>query len=419
MVDRETGKPVPNLKLSAARVSNFGGRKIYLGSAATTGPNGEFTAPNVAPGEYVIEVRPQKPQKERLLTTFTEADIAAVDLDYEHMFWPGGHGEESALPVFLTSGGNVDVGVLPVRKTSYYRVLVHMPDANCAPGERVELLEYRQDAQFAQSTNNIAEAPCGTDALIAGWAPGAYRVLLSVAGRKGENRLVASVPFTITNKNIELTASLERPIAVSGAFVPADGTRAIDLSKPSIWLDPIGGIRFADMMVPIKPGEDGKFAGVVFPVTDHRVEVSGIPPGFYVKEIRYNGAPIAGKILTLSLGAMAHTITIVVDDKPGTIAGKVMKGDLAVSGAFLVLAAWPLAANQIFLPTAQITAGPDGTFQFGSLAPGEYRIVAVADRGEYENRSPGTIQQALAAAAKIEVSANGLQNVKVELATLR
>ena len=419
VVDRETGKPIPNLRVSAARVSNFGGRKMFLGSAAATDTNGDFTVANAAPGDYVIEVRPQKPQKERLLTKFTEDDVAAVDGDFEHTFWPGGHGEEAALPVLLPSGGQINVGVLPVKKVEYYRVLAHLPIANCGPGDRVDVLEYRQDAQFAQYTNTIAQTPCGQDVLITGWAPGAYRLMLSVGGRKTGERLLASIPFVITNKNVEITASLERPIAVDGVFTLAEGANSVDLSKAAIWLDPVGGVRFADMAEPMKAGEGGKFSGIVFPVADHRVEISGVPPGGYVKEIRYNGVPIDGKVLPLNMSAMAQTIMVVVDDKPAAISGTVMKGDQAVSKPFLILARWPLARNQVFIPTAQTTAGGDGKFQFGGLAPGEYRIVAVADRGEYENRSPGTVERALASATKIEVSAGGFQNVKVEFLELR
>jgi hypothetical protein len=148
------------------------------------------------------------------------------------------------------------------------------------------------------------------------------------------------------------------------------------------------------------------------------VEVFGLGGGNYVKDIRYNGAAASANVIALQGGALAHKLTIVIDDKPGSITGVVMSGDKPVSRPAVLAEKWPPSA----LPTAsnRATARGDeaGQFQIGGLVPGEYRLMAVraADMGAWDQAAA---DRAFAAAKKIEVGPGNAVNVTLEVTEVK
>jgi hypothetical protein len=425
VVDDETGDPVPNLRLAASRRSNFAGRYLMLatagatlGTAGSANAAGEFHISKLTPGDYVVKIGPQKDQKSRILTTFTEKDIAAIDTDYATTFWPGGAGEQSALPVSLASGATVNIGRISARKIPYYRVLVHLKNLSCAPGDKVGVFEYHEDYQFARYTMDIADAPCGQDLLVTGFAPGSYRLLFAGKQKDPAVRDLASVPFVIGHENVEITASFQRPVSIDGKIIVPQETKLPDVSAMTVRLDSFGGIPFADMAMPPKLDSTGAFRVAVFPVETHRIETYGVPSGYYVKEFRYNGARIDGDMLTLQPGAIVNSLNIVLDDKPAAIAGFVTRGDKPVANPYIVVAKWPLPSGRVFIATASTTGNEKGSFQFTALAPGEYRVVAMESQSAFFARGPGVLEDALARSKKVELTDRALQTLTLELTDL-
>jgi hypothetical protein len=230
---------------------------------------------------------------------------------------------------------------------------------------------------------------------------------------------MASVPFSIADENITITAPLERGIRVEGTFIAADGAAQPDFSKLEVWLRPIGMLPFIEIVSPVKPDAKGKFFIAGFPALDSEVYVQGTGAGSYVKEIRYNGIPITGDVAPLEKSAIGYSLTIVIDDKAATIGGSVLDGDKPVGKPFAILAKWPLPEGLYRRPTGTAAGDDQGKFQFAGLAPGEYRVVALRTQDEYLNRPPGALESALAAAEKIEVGPSGLRNVNVEIGAMR
>ena len=144
VVDEETREPIPNLLLRLARASERI-RLLLDGPSATTDADGHFAATGLEPGEYAVQIRPQTAPEKRVLTQFTEKDTQTMERDYENTYWPGGHGLEMALPLTLTSGATVDVGVLRVRKVPYYRVHVRGLVSNCEDGDTMYVSGIRPD----------------------------------------------------------------------------------------------------------------------------------------------------------------------------------------------------------------------------------------------------------------------------------
>ena len=291
---------------------------------------------------------------------------------------------------------------------------MRIPAGPCAAGD--ELLVYEQ-VPFRKTT--IGRAPCAPDLLIAGFQPGAYRLLLTMIKDDAAERETASIPFVVKDENVEIMAPLERGVTVNVTAAAAEGAKAIDFSKLRVSFHPLDALPIGEIVMDKEMDASGRARFVGIPLGDQDVLVTGIAHGNYVKEIRYNGHPVVGRTVPLG-GAMAQEVTILVDDKPAAVTGAVMAGDKPVSDALVALARWPLPgatyhADTRFLASTDRT----GRFQFIDLAPGEYRVVAVRSRGEFEERMPGTLERELAAAKKIEVGPNVIQNATIELSTLR
>ena len=162
------------------------------------------------------------------------------------------------------------------------------------------------------------------------------------------------------------------------------------------------------------PASDGTFRKEGVRLVDQSVRVIGLGTGNYVKAIRYNGATVKDGLVTIQSGALAHQLTIVIDDKPGTITGVVMSGDKPVNAARVMVMKWPQPA--VLAPNGMAGARADEAGQFGvaGLVPGEYRAIAVrsADLGGW---TEAAMNRALAAAKKIEVGPANTVNVTLEV----
>ncbi len=415
VVDEETGKPITGLRVMAGRARDFAGHRLYMGIEGTTGADGQFLIPNLTPGEYVAIIRPQRQSKERVIANFSEKDLETVDQDFALSYWPGGHGQDTAAPVLMGSGATVDIGEAHVKKTPYYRVHVHVPASNCVPGDTMQVYDQAGGTGIGEITQ---QAPCGKDMLIAGFPPGEHRLILASNGGRRGTRSMASVAFVIGDENIGIIAPMAIGVTVDASFVAEDGARPPDFTKLGLALYPMEMLPFLDLAMPQAPDAAGKIRLTGVPTVPHRIMLSGLDAGHYVKEIRYNGIPIAGENLPLDKGAMSYSLAIVIDDKPAAIVGSVTTGDNPVSQPHVLLAKWPPPGDRP-LQTRAAEGDDKGKFQFAGLAPGEYRMVALRSSEEDTNRAPGTLERAMATATKIEVGPSAFQNVTLELTELR
>jgi Carboxypeptidase regulatory-like domain len=416
VVDEETGKPIAKLYLRAARMNARLGGFEPGGTPATTDSDGQFAVTGLGPGEYAMEIHPQAAQDKRVLTQ-TPKDSPTAEPDYEHTYWPGGHGEDAALPVTIGSGVTVHIGKLPVRKVPYYRVHLRIPVSNCEAGDTLLVGESFQGGR-SRWQHSLASVPCGKDLYVTGFSPGTYGLMLSNGGGPPENLATAFIPFSIVDRNLELTAPLARGVAMDGVFVAEDGTKLPDLANTKI------SLRATDQFLasmgagmPVSPTPDGKFRLEGVRPVDQIVLVYGLGTGNYVKEIRYNGAAASEDIVALESGARAHKLTIVVDDKPGTITGAVMSGGGPVSRPFVLAKKWPPQAVQTPSGMAGTRGDEAGQFRIGGLVPGEYHVIALRSVDQATNQAAA--DRALAAAKKIEVGPGNVLNVTLEVTELR
>ena len=206
-------------------------------------------------------------------------------------------------------------------------------------------------------------------------------------------------------------------MTLEGAFVPAEGAKPPDFAKLKIFLSSVDRVGYPDEPTNVAPDAEGKFRLEHVRPLGHRVFLTGLGPGSYVKEIRYNSIPLSGDLVPLDVAASAHSLRIVIDDKPGTILGAVTSGGKPVPQAIVIARKWPPNGAQNMSDWVYEKGDDNGNFQMIGLAPDEYRIIAI--RSMTPDMTAATIEQALAAGKKVEIGPGGFQNINLELTELK
>ncbi len=290
VVDFETGKPVANLHVWAIQTMYSGRQRSPWPSFqdAATGEDGRFVIQGLTPGDYVVQVRRTEMKESGLRLEFAKKDLETVEHGYQETYWPGGGDMSVAAPVPVGSGAHVSVGEIAAKKAPLYRIHGSIAAGGCAPGDKVNLTEVTQMYGVNQH-HYLDSVPCGKEFLLVGKEPGTYwlNASNSTSGHRG------FAPVTITDKNVEAAIVLGPGVAVDVKYVVAEGSRRPDFKPITLSMRPVeGAVMGADP--PKSPDADGRLRLAGMPLCDYTATFFGIPTGFYVRELRYNGSALSG-----------------------------------------------------------------------------------------------------------------------------
>jgi hypothetical protein len=420
VVDGDTEKPVPGMRALVLQHGYFRGQVRFMpGGEAVTDAEGRFAVSNLTPTDYVICLQsrirdadelkrnPAIQGEARMLTEFSEEDFKKVDQDYDVTYWPGGGDATDAIPVALGSGGQIDLGALTVNKVSKYRVRVSFIGEPCLPNERWLLsLEMPSNPMGER----IGTAACGRDVLIRGFAPGSYQLEVEGSARRGWTS------FSIDDENLAIAVPVSRGVDIDGKVRVSEGTSRPDLQSMKIWLFPF---HRALQNLPVAPDATGQFHIHRVPIRDFRLGINGVPKTHYLKEIRYNGHRLAGDTLAVDGNAHAHSIEIILGEKPAIVRGTVTDDDKPAHPAYAVLVRLSPNGSDAFSYDSGIQSletDESGRFQFAGLAPGEYRLLAVSVDDKAQLDRPNTLGRLLGDAEKLSLGESQSQDVQLKLA---
>jgi hypothetical protein len=95
-----------------------------------------------------------------------------------------------------------------------------------------------------------------------------------------------------------------------------------------------------------------------------------------VKQLRYNGALLPDMHVPVNPGTLAHRLEIVLDDKFGTLSGKV-----SGESRQLMVVLWKEGLlRELSLPVE------NGALASGPIAPGEYRVQVVTPAAAFDSK---------------------------------
>ncbi len=383
VVDAETGEPVRGIAVQPVQRSvALDGSKSWNPAVPTevsanptaeasvralvdrfqTDANGVFRFQGLRPGSYVAAVFSLEGSGAQ--TKYSPEEAKVIETEYERVYWPGGLAPDAAVPQEVGSGGIFHVGDIRLKKVPSYRVHVRISQGDCPEGESVRVSVLQRNL----APGSVGVFPCGSDALLRGFEPGAY-TLYAVSDWQGERDNVeaavwATAPFAITKENAEVTLEPRHGVVLKGRIVAGDGIKEAPTRIP-LTVRPgeiVEGSRPA-MEEFIEWGENGDFRVAVGSGPQTLFGGRRVLGDMYVGKVFYNGSAARDLTFDAQPGESQH-LELVVENKFGFLEGSVER----FAGGTVAL--WQKDDSSPLL----VSVNANGTFQM-KIPPGEYRIV--------------------------------------------
>jgi hypothetical protein len=381
----EDGDPLSKVFVRAMRRTYANGvRQLRPVRMATSDDRGQYRFFDLPAGRYFVEA------------SWRNAGQGNSGLGY----YPSAAGPEGASPVEAAPGGEIRGVDVRVRTASSYGVRVRITNAPDwagppPPGTSraplvVTLLRRSVDCPTSTSTNVLPISGRGNVYGATSVPPGSY--VFFAQHTSGGVRLYARLGFDVTDRDVELSATMAPPKVVKGIVT--------GMGKPAearVRLDSQDSCMFAPLVS--TPGPDGAFVFEDVSPDRYFARVSEAN-GYYVKSIAVSDRQLASQLLDMT--GRDEPVTIRMADDGGELAGLVL--DTAerpaerASVALEPLASdWPDRKQFLFTDSS-------GNFRIHDVAPGEYRLLAW--KGEEPDDS---------LAVRVRVEPNGDHRVTVRI----
>ena len=359
IVDWE-GEPVAEAEVRAyALVYQASGARLSLAAKTESSDAGEYRLFDLPAGKYVLQVSP--PRAGTPSGQFY-ADTAAV-------YYPGALTPSQALPVELNWGQEItraDVKLSPGRS---YSIAGAVWDASAeGPCTKCLVQAWQSDGPFHVSLPQTARVSRDGGFLLRGLPSGDYRLLVRQGSSPGA---VAETHASIRDRPAEgarLVVGLQQQ--VTGQVILEKPPEGIDVTS---WTPHLSAVALPEWW----PAEHGSIdAGRQFtfggaPPARYRFELSGLPPGAYLKALQAGGQVLVNSEIVISQEAGVSGLEAVVAFDGATLNGRV--NERAEARVFLI--SEPNQTGFQFPRTAE--TAPDGSFSLGSLVPGSYTLYAL------------------------------------------
>lgn len=399
------GMTLPNATVQIFSVAYQTGfallQPVIAGAAKTTDDRGEYRLFWIPPGDYYLGATPPV----RAGGPGTPFQPGA------RTFYPSVTRLNDAMPITIRGGEDlrgldIAIGAAPMFKISGTVTnsipIPPGPDGGVAAATIFfhlanRDLETPNDATTANNAGNISLALSSGPFELANIPPGSYEVLARVADPNAGAGLGAfswgRAIVDVDDRDVRDVSITIGPPALLKGTVRAAGGAALPRNL-RVALTPMGGstrvalytLVAARAATPV--GADGSFAVQSVPPGRFRIgAVSGLPPDFYIADVRQNAASVFDGGFDIS-SRSPDPVEIVISSGAGTVDGLVEDGPTkTVAGAVVAL----VPESKRFENRAlfgNTLSDASGRFVFRSVAPGDYRVLA------WESTPPNAYQNA-------------------------
>ncbi len=372
-VTDEDGEPLPMAQVVMGKWEYLGGRKrLRLSNSwCCTNADGVFSIGNLEADTYYVRASPQ------MGATGGNVPLAKqriTEESYQATYYPGVTDPSGAVAVQVSAGMAMRGVDIRMRKARAYRIHGHVVakgTSAAGSGLSVHLASsgsvIDQDAYTQVLTNGTFD--------FKGVLPGSYVLETEASGLNVIGTgTVGRQAITLADADLEDVALEVGPGAEIAGKILLDGQPSPQAKKyPSVHLTRVEGYRGVDGVVT----EDGTFQIQHITPAVYRVAIANLPPGTYVKSIRFGSQDITNKLLDLTASPDGGSLDILLSSHAADVSGIVRASDGSPL-AELNLTLW-----QPGLPgdgeTALVRYGYtdfSGRFEIANLSPGEYRIAA-------------------------------------------
>lgn len=178
LLDPETEKPVPKLRVRLLRESKFRGERMLVpvDTFNAVGEDGAFALTGYTPGEFVFKI--DQPADAVILREETgEIDTAFENLPKRtgigFTYWPGPKSEEPDQGVKIEFGWQQVIGKVFVPKVPLFGVAVSVEGRFCMPGERADVAVYRRKEYVSERLGKL-NVKCGSGYVVENLPYGEY-----------------------------------------------------------------------------------------------------------------------------------------------------------------------------------------------------------------------------------------------------
>jgi hypothetical protein len=368
------GEPVASVQIQCLRWTMMGhdGQRVLMAqSNTTTNDLGEYRIFGITPGKYIVAAQGPGPSPTLFAPGVTDLDAAqALDLV------PG-----------VTRQG-VD---FRMQKSTAVQV-----SGKAAAGSFVSLLP--RNPALAMSGTRQYSASVNQDGsfVIPGVPPGKY--VLNASSNSGPNRERQSgrVHVDVADRDVtEVSVSL-RPAMTLKGHIRTEGLPALDSLFFYFQARNGGGSARVD-------GE-GRFTVSSLDPDVYRLQVGGMPAGYYLKSIQMGGVESAD---SLDLTGEGGEVTVTLEHGSAEVSGKVLDKEERPVPDIVVM-----AVNERGETARASWTLIDGAYKITELAPGTYRVFAVIDA---DISDPETFDRLSAAGKKVTVGKSGRESRNLEV----
>lgn len=383
--DPELEKPVAGLPVNAYAATTA----FPIRGRVTTDTEGHFRIGGLKPGRYVVWAGPERSAEVRAPTKEERKPA------YPLLFFPGTPDKSAASMLDLLPGANLSLGDFRVARKTIPRVTGKIVRADGAPIQGVVPISYI----------NKFSSGLGTLFRIAGklenpsmfeFEPeeeGPFWLSAHIMGMTPATRLRGTLSLHMTDRDIDDALLVLYPgIAVTG-------TLASEGAKPGVE-DPLWKDVQKDLRIDISSFGVGRIADEPPIIVDRRagkwttqgiypgvsiVRVLGIPAGYVVTSVTYNGVEAPHERVPLNVGAFAHDVKITVARVSNSISGAIAKEGKPVSGALVLYIAEPLPDQYVDTKAPRVAQVDErGEYRISTLTPGWYRIAVAGSVDEVD-----------------------------------
>jgi protocatechuate 3,4-dioxygenase beta subunit len=372
----EDGDPMAfvNVQLAQFQVRQARQQVNMVGGNATTNDLGEFRIFGVAPGKYYLQANernsggPFSPQD--------RSATAQPEESYVPSYYPGVFDSANATPIAVAAGSEVTGINLTMRKTTTVHVKGVVSNIPAGSRQPVQVLLLPRGRGFPGGPRNFAAAKGTFD--IRGVTPGQYS-LAAILNEEGQN-YSAFLPVDVGSLNLEnLNLSLSAGVDIPGKIrIEGDGPQSMATVNVNL-------LPRDESLVFGGAGSNGTKDDNTFVLKNvgagvFRVNVFGLPDGFYVKSIKSGQIEVQVDGLDMTRGAPS-LLDILVSPHAGAISGTVQNPNTGrpASGALVVLVPEEKerrGQQQFYRNT---TTDQNGSYVVKNIPPGEYKAFAWED----------------------------------------
>jgi hypothetical protein len=205
---------------------------------------------------------------------------------------------------------------------------------------------------------------------VCGVAPGRYLLAIGDGATPFNATATGVTGVTVVDRDVHVVAPGESPVYLNaevGWADPADRARGGITIAASPDVETLGGERAFPSTFPVRLSRQPHYSLLI-----------GLPPAFYVHDVRYNGTSILDRSLVAD-NSFTGTLSVIVARDAATLTTHVHGSDGQPSGGSWVFLLPAGAQTESQLAAAMVVGltSEDGGVAIGGLRPGAYHVLAL------------------------------------------